>query len=120
MPPPITNYKAWFETKYLPEPNTGCWLWIAGCYSNGYGEVWYRRTMMPAHRAAWLIFRGEIPIYKGKTLYVLHKCNNILCVNYARDLYLGTQKQNLKQAHREGRMLPAHLYSNGQRPVNNQ
>jgi hypothetical protein len=84
-----------FEEKFIPEPNSGCWLWI-GAYGSKRGEYGifhladrYDRCL--AHRAAWQIYRGSIPT----NLQVNHKCNNSYCVN-PEHLYLGTQKQNVQ------------------------
>src|SRR5207244_3617724 len=35
---------------------------------------------------------------------ILHRCNNRACVNVFRHLYLGTQKDNMRQAGKDGRM----------------
>ena len=56
-----------------------------------------------AHRAAWLLFHGPIPIYerhKYKTYGVLHHCDNKACVAPAH-LFLGTQRDNALDAVRK-------------------
>jgi len=52
-----------------------------------------------AHRAAWIIFNGDIP----EGLNVLHKCDVALCVN-PENLFLGTQKDNIIDCLKKGRM----------------
>lgn len=27
------------EDKWIPEPNTGCWLWLLGVDKDGYGKI---------------------------------------------------------------------------------
>lgn len=55
-----------------------CWEWI-GCKNNinGYGTFWLQKSMMSAHRAAFLFTGHCLP----KDLVVDHKCKNKICVN---------------------------------------
>lgn len=55
------------------------------------------RKQKLAHRVSWELFVGPI----GEGLQVNHKCRNPKCVNI-RHLYLGTQKENIGDAIREG------------------
>lgn len=70
-----------FESKYISEPNSGCWLWEGGMFDNGYGAIWHSQEHKPhtigAHRASWLIYRGSIP----GDLEIDHRCRNRACVN---------------------------------------
>lgn len=63
----------------MPEPNTGCWIWLATVDRCGYGKIFGRRSVgsQLAHRASYMAFVGEIP--KGLTLD--HLCNVTCCVN---------------------------------------
>jgi hypothetical protein len=54
---------------------------------------------MLTHRLAWEIKNGEIP----NGLFVLHKCDNPACCN-TDHLFLGTQKDNMQDALKKGRM----------------
>jgi hypothetical protein len=54
----------------------GHWMWT-GSNSRGYGRFSINRRGIPAHRAAWLLFRGEIP----EGLQVHHLCYRKGCVN---------------------------------------
>lgn len=69
-----------FEEKYIPEPNTGCWIWIGYAKNDGYGMISRgSRKDRPdnAHRVSYEIFKGPIP--DGH--HVDHLCYNRLCVN---------------------------------------
>jgi hypothetical protein len=67
-----------FLDKIEFEPNSGCWLWAAAMFKNGYGK--YRsddgRTTY-AHRLSWQFEHGEIP----DDLELDHRCRVRLCVN---------------------------------------
>ena len=84
-----------FLAKFIPEPNSGCWLWHGAYVTMGYG--WFQNEM--AHRASYMMHVGPIP----KSLYVLHKCDVKECVN-PEHLFVGTQKENLVDASRKGRL----------------
>lgn len=79
-----------FEAQYIPEPNSGCWLWTGGAMKkDGRGEFHMNRRKYLAPRAAWILFRG--PIVEGA--WVLHRCNVPACVN-PDHLYLGDVRDN--------------------------
>ena len=65
-----------FNEKWIPEPNSGCWLWI-GCWSRGYGQIGNNDKVVSAHRTAYELFRGQIP----KDLTIDHLCRTRSCVN---------------------------------------
>ena len=65
-----------FEEKYIPEPNTGCWLWLAG-QSRGYGMIKIGDRNHTAHRVAYELYVGKVP----EGFHVDHLCRNPPCVN---------------------------------------
>ena len=79
-----------FESKYIPEPNTGCWLWTAGLNGDGYGSFHVGGNNVGAHRFSFETYVG--PIHDG--LHVLHRCDQPLCVN-PKHLFLGSQAANM-------------------------
>src|SRR5262245_18499994 len=78
-----------FETKFIPEPNSGYWLWTGGYDAKGYGKFKCKGRTLRAHRFSWTVYRGEIP----PGTCVLHKCDVPCCVN-PDHLFLGDNAAN--------------------------
>lgn len=87
-----------FWTLTIPEPNTGCWLWMGYASGSGYGRVMRGGRNAQAHRVAYELAHGPIPA--GDV--VMHSCDNRLCVNPAH-LRVGTQVENMRDMHSKGR-----------------
>lgn len=95
---PLTE--ASFMESVIPEPNSGCWLWLGSETNSGYGCVRHKGKNLKAHRASWLLFRGPLK----RRLSVCHKCDNPPCVN-PDHLFLGTHQENMRDMVRKGRTI---------------
>lgn len=60
------------------QPNSGCWLWTASLRYDGYGQLGVSDGgVCLAHRVAWELYRGPIPV----GLELDHLCRVKSCVN---------------------------------------
>lgn len=75
-----------------------CWEWQGATYNHGYGQVCREdlETTL-AHRAVY-----SVEVEEPGDEYVLHHCDNPLCVN-PDHLYLGDQGDNMDDMHERGR-----------------
>lgn len=86
------------EKYSMPEPNSGCWIWLGIIDGPGYGIVSIKRRSTKAHRFSWELHRGPIP----DGLCVCHVCDNRLCIN-PDHLFLGTKLDNCRDMYSKGR-----------------
>ena len=68
-----------------------CWEYQGIRLQGGHGLVRVGGRNTTSNRAAWVLWRGEIP----EGLWVLHTCDNGSCCN-PHHLYLGDRAQNIR------------------------
>jgi HNH endonuclease len=109
-----------FESLYIPEPNSGCWIWLG--YTKGntaktcYGRLnWYNDKLKKsqgklAHVLSYELYKGTIP--KGKVLD--HLCRQPCCVN-PDHLEPVTQFENMQRGaqRQQTHCKYGHLFQNG-------
>ncbi|WP_350181391.1 HNH endonuclease signature motif containing protein [Devosia marina] len=101
------DWLSWAEDRSIPEPNSGCHLWLCAVRGKkGRG----RRAADPrpmacvggrsgsAFRLLWEGVHGPIP----EGMVLCHTCDNSLCINLAHG-FLGTQKENMQDCAKKKR-----------------
>jgi hypothetical protein len=85
-----------FWSKVIPEPNSGCWLWLGGGDIYGYGRIAIlrdgQRRTRSSHRFAFEALVGVVP----NGLVLDHLCRTPACVNPAH-LEAVTQAVNVRR-----------------------
>ncbi len=102
-----------FEDRYIPEPNSGCFLWLGAVDEDGYGFYWTGKSNCGAHRESWRRTFSD----PGK-LWVLHKCDTPSCVN-PDHLFLGTAADNNRDRKSKNRSARLNGEANGMTPLTN-
>lgn len=82
-----------FDDKWIPEPNSGCWLWLAALDGKGYGAVGDKNKVRRAHVVSYELRVGSVPV----GLELDHKCRNTACVN-PDHLEPVTHAENMRRA----------------------
>lgn len=95
MPYIQLSERLWFYV--TPNDQTGCWEWTGSKTNTGYGRMSYQKKIVLAHRVAYEVCRGDVGDH-----FVLHKCDNRLCVNPFH-MMLGDHTANMHDMMRKGR-----------------
>lgn len=94
--------------KSLPEPNSGCWIWLGEHrVSDGYGECWAFGKRERAHQASFREHGGIVP----SGMVLRHTCDTRCCVN-PDHLIVGTQADNYYDMVERGRRPQGSGHSN--------
>lgn len=82
----------------------GCWVWGGKVQkSTGYGRVVVGGKDRRAHRVAYQLAIGPIPLdRRNRTFVICHRCDNPLCVRPSH-LYADTQRENMRDMVGKGR-----------------
>lgn len=78
-----------FEARTIPEPNTGCLLWVGATSEDGYGAIWVGNKNISPYKYSWERENGPVP----PGLSLDHRCHTPPCVNVDH-LRLATVAQN--------------------------
>lgn len=91
------NTEADFWARLRHDDGAECWPFV-GSTADGYGTIKYQGLRWRAHRLAYRLFHGSIPI----GMWILHSCDNRICCNPAH-LWPGDAKQNAQDMMQKGR-----------------
>ncbi len=111
----MTTVKDRFEQKFIPEPNSGCWLWTAGGNNLGYGRMRVNGHMCGAHRISYELYIGPIPT----GMHVLHNCDVRCCVNPSH-LFIGSHSDNMRDMWQKGRHVRPQGTTSGKSKLTNE
>lgn len=99
--------RARLEDAYIPDPNSGCWLWTRST-RHGYGALTVGNKSRSAHRVSYEAHVGPIP----EGLHIDHLCRVRCCVNPAHmepvTLAENTRRGMGGQRARESRLARTH------------
>jgi hypothetical protein len=93
-----TDVAEHLERHSVPEPNSGCTLWLGGQNRHGYGYISIGGRTVGTHRAAYELAHG--PVSAG--LVIRHHCDNPPCIN-PNHLTPGTRADNSHDMRIRGR-----------------
>lgn len=91
----------WLKENFMSfvKVNGDCWDWLGPKEVFwGYGRIVLSGKSTKAHRASFLIHKGEIP----SGLQICHTCDRPICVN-PDHLFAGTGKDNISDCVKKGR-----------------
>jgi hypothetical protein len=94
----LVNVAAKIKALAIPEPNSGCWIWLGALTADGYGDVRVNGRRIRPHRLVIELRDGE-PIGGD---WALHVCDTRCCVN-PDHLYRGDVVANTRDRVARGR-----------------
>ena len=94
-----------FHRQYVPEPNSGCWLWTGSVNANQYAIIAYKGKCRLASHVSLILAGRPLP----HKMFALHHCDNPPCVN-PDHLFPGTHLDNSRDCIAKGRYVPAWTY----------
>jgi hypothetical protein len=94
----LEKVREMLDARSMPEPMTGCALWLGGSKPKGYGAIYLAGATRIAHRVSYEAHVGPIP----DGLWVLHRCDTPACIN-PEHLFLGTVADNHRDMRAKGR-----------------
>jgi hypothetical protein len=77
--PPISihDFERRISRRMVPEPNSGCWLWLGATDGKGYALIKINNTLYRAHRVSYALYVGNLV----DGLVIDHKCRVRCCLN---------------------------------------
>lgn len=96
----MSELPAVLDRYVIPEPNSGCWIWMGALDWDEYGIAWDARTKKNAraHRLVHEYLVGPVPQDKK----LLHRCDMPWCVN-PEHMFVGTIADNNRDCKQKGR-----------------
>jgi len=85
--------------RFVPDPNSGCLLWVGCADDKGYGLVWWRGRKT---RVTRVILELKLGRRVRRDREALHSCDTPACGN-ENHLSEGTRKRNARERQQRGR-----------------
>src|SRR5882724_666617 len=91
-----------FEDLFIPEPNSGCWLWLGSVYKDKKGKETYGRYGKRCKLAHRISYQKYYNVELNSSQLICHTCDNTLCIN-PEHLYVGNNQSNMDDMVKRGR-----------------
>ena len=95
----VEAIRARLEAQSIPEPNSGCLLWLGPVWDDGYGRIQIGGRYRRVARVALAVYKGYLP----RGVLALHHCDQPTCIA-ENHLYAGTAKNNYDDMVKRGRL----------------